>query len=329
VLIRANRKKLNPQYLTYLLLGDDIQGRIASVSNGATVHHLNMKDIRGLEIPSIPDLPGQDRIADILSAYDDLMENNTRRIKVLEQMAQMIYREWFVNFRFPGHENLPMVESESGPMPEGWSVRRLETFGAVVTGKTPSTERSEFYGVDVPFIKTPDMHGNLFCVAVTDHLSTEGAESQRNKTIPPNSIMVNCIGALAGSVSISTRPSHTNQQINTVVLNSQLDREFLYLSLTALRDALRQIGSNGATMINVNKTKFESLAMVTPPPSIVGSFHDLTCAMFDEVRNLQTRTINLRTTRDLLLPKLISGEVPVEAAKNVAAELQEEIAQPA
>ncbi len=286
--------------------------------------YVSLSDQRRMHI-TLPPLEEQKSISSMLSAYDDLIENNTRRIKILEDMAQMIYREWFVNFRFPGHEKVPMVDSDLGPIPKGWTIRRVENFGAVVTGKTPSTERPEFYGLEVPFIKTPDMHGNLFCVAAADYLSTEGAESQRNKTIWPNSIMVNCIGALAGSVSISTRPSQTNQQINTVVLNDQLDREFLYLSLTALRGALRQIGSNGATMINVNKRKFEGLAMVTPPPGIVRSFHDLTYTMFEEVRNLQTRTINLRTTRDLLLPKLISGEIPVEAADDTAAGLMEEI----
>ena len=288
---------------------------------GVAQQHFNIGVAKELEF-TLPPLPLQERIASILSAYDDLIENNIRRIKILEHLALMLYREWFVNFRFPGHEKVRMVESQLGLMPEGWSVQRVEDFGAVVTGKTPSTERPEFFGRDIPFIKTPDMHGNLFCVAVTDHLSALGANSQKKKTIPANSIMVNCIGALAGSVSITARPAQTNQQINSVVLNNQKHREFLYLSLTALREKLRQIGSNGATMINVNKTKFEGLEIVTPPADIGASFHGLTCAMFEETRNLQTRNINLRTTRDFLLPKLISGEVPVEAA----AELVEQTA---
>ncbi len=138
VLIRANRKAVNPQYLTYLMLGDEIQGKILSMSNGATVHHLNMKDIRELKMPPIPSHFIQDRIADILSAYDDLIENNTRRIKILEEMAQMIYREWFVNFRFPGHENVRMVESELGPIPEGWKVQKLSRLVETQYGYTES-----------------------------------------------------------------------------------------------------------------------------------------------------------------------------------------------
>jgi type I restriction enzyme S subunit len=132
VLIRANRKAVNPQYLVYLMLGDEIQGKILSMSNGATVHHLNMKDIRELKVPPIPNRLVQDRIADTLSAYDDLIENNSRRIKILEEMAQMIYREWFVNFRFPGHEKVKMVDSELGPIPEGWSVQPMNNVAEVI-----------------------------------------------------------------------------------------------------------------------------------------------------------------------------------------------------
>jgi type I restriction enzyme S subunit len=138
------------------------------------------------------------------------------------------------------------------------------------------------------------------------------ANSQKTKTLPPNSIIVNCIGALAGSVSITTAESQTNQQINALVLASLTNREFLYLSLVGLREALRQIGSNGATMINVNKSKFESLPILTPFETQLRCFHAITRPIFEELRNLQARNINLRSTRDLLLPRLISGEVSVE-----------------
>lgn len=126
VLIRANREKINPYYLVYLLLDDKIQGKIKSISNGATVHHLNIKDIRNLELPELPLLSTQKKIAFILSNYDDVIENNTRRIEILEQMAKLVYEEWFVKFRFPGHEKVKIVSSELGEIPEGWRVEKLE-----------------------------------------------------------------------------------------------------------------------------------------------------------------------------------------------------------
>ena len=134
VLIRVNKGKVNPHYLVYLLLIDEIQGKIKSISNGATVHHLNMKDIRNLELPELPLLETQKKIASILSSYDDLIENNTRRIEILEQMAKLVYEEWFVKFRFPGHENVKMVPSELGEIPEGWEVKYLHEVAEIKYG---------------------------------------------------------------------------------------------------------------------------------------------------------------------------------------------------
>ena len=220
VLIRPNKNKVEPNYLVYLLLGEEIQGKILSVSNGATVHHLNMKDIRNLELPELPSLPTQRKIAGILSAYDRLIENNTRRIEILEEMARSIFREWFLKFRFPGHEQVQMVDSELGLIPEGWKLKTLADFGQVITGKTPSKKIPENFGSYMPFIKTPDMHNNMFCIKVGEYLSEIGVASQRNKTIPPNSLCVSCIGT-AGIVAITSVPSQTNQQINSIILQDE------------------------------------------------------------------------------------------------------------
>jgi len=122
VLIRPKIGIVDSRYLAYLLLGDECQNRMISMSLGSTVAHLNMSDIRTLELPDLPPLPTQRKIASILTAYDDLIENNLRRIKILEEMAQNLYREWFVNFRFPGYEKVRFVDSPLGRIPEGWEV---------------------------------------------------------------------------------------------------------------------------------------------------------------------------------------------------------------
>ena len=115
------------------------------------------------------------RATSILSAYDELIENSQRRIKILEAMARALYREWFVHFRFPGHEKLPRVASPLGDIPKGWEVKSIQQLGSVITGKTPSKANADFYGSDVPFVKTPDMHGNMFILGTSDCLSTAGA----------------------------------------------------------------------------------------------------------------------------------------------------------
>ncbi len=156
VLIRPNRRKVLAEYLVYLMLGDEIQGRVQSLSNGATVHHLNMKDIRNLQLPTLPDLEEQRRIASILSAYDDLIENNTRRIAILEEMARRIYEEWFVRFRFPGHESVRMIESELGPVPEGWEAVRMEDVCVRITDGSHRSPKS--IEVGKPMASVKDMH---------------------------------------------------------------------------------------------------------------------------------------------------------------------------
>ncbi len=139
-------------------------------------------------------------------------------------------------------------------------MRSLGSFGTVVTGKTPSTEVSEFYGNDVPFVKTPDMHGNTFITSSENSLSTLGAESQANKYLPKNTVIVACIGANAGEVAITSFRSQTNQQINAIISEYPC---FLYLSIKAHTTELRALGEGSSTMININKTSFENYEIPT------------------------------------------------------------------
>lgn len=258
----------------------------------------------------VPSLNTQQRIADILSAYDKLIENSQRRIKILEAMARGLYREWFVHFRFPGHKNLPRVASALGEIPEGWKVKKIEDLGKVITGKTPSKANAAYFGEDVPFLKTPDMHGNMFILGTNEYLSDFGAASQAKKTLPAGSICVSCIGTI-GVVSITTAKCQTNQQINSVVLEDPISREFLFLRLQDAKQTLENLGSNGATMGNVNKGKFETLEIVSPPTVLLTRYHQFAKPIFSQILALAGKMENLRRTRDLLLPRLLSGQIEV------------------
>ena len=227
-------------------------------------------------------------------------------------MAQALYSEWFVEFRFPGHEKVKMVESELGGMPEGWEVKKLADFGKVITGKTPSKKVPENFGDFIPFIKTPDMHDSMFCLQTGEHLSEIGALTQKNQTLPRNSLCVSCIGT-AGIVSITSSKAQTNQQINSIVLHDKQSREFLYFSLLGLKETINQYGATGATMVNLNKSKFEALKLICPSSKVISEYNDMMCVQFELIKKLSMKNIILRSTRDLLLPKLISGEVDVSS----------------
>ncbi len=212
-----------------------------------------------------------------------------------------------------------MVDSgtELGMVPEVWEVRKLGDFGEVITGKTPSKKVDEYWNSqDVPFIRTPDMHGQIYCLQTTVYLSKKGADSQSNKYLPPNSLCVSCIGTV-GVVAITGQVAQTNQQINSIVLNNPFDLEFLYFSLLRLKDKIQLYGSTGATMSNLSKGKFKALTVITPIKELRVNYHKVTSIMFEQINNLQYKIINLQKTRDLLLPKLISGEVDVSEVEVV------------
>lgn len=152
------------------------------------------------------------------------------------------------------------------------------------------------------------MHGNIFVLHAAESLSSEGAKSQANKTIPARALCVSCIGTI-GVVAITTEPCQTNQQINSIVPRNSHMLEFLYFQLRDAKQTLENLGSNGATMGNVNKSKFEALSMLAPPNQLLEDFHAVVAPIFESILSLSRKITNLRRTRDLLLPRLLSGEL--------------------
>jgi type I restriction enzyme S subunit len=160
--LEIDNTKADYRYVYYALL--QTREALTEKAFGAAQQNLNQDLIRNFEIP-LPPLPTQRKIADILSAYDDLIENNTRRIAILEEVAQRLYQEWFVHFRYPGHENVPLVDNELGPIPEGWEVQTLHSAcSQIASGGTPSRQIAEYWDPpSIPWFKTKELNdGFLF-----------------------------------------------------------------------------------------------------------------------------------------------------------------------
>lgn len=262
-------------------------------------------DLQELCIP-FPSKESQDNIASILEKYDDLIENNQKQIKLLEEVAQRLYKEWFVDFRFPGYENAKFIDD----IPEGWRKQKISDFGEIKTGKTPSTTKESYYGGHIPFVKIPDMHNCIYPIATEATLTIEGANTQKNQFIPKNSIMVSCIGTV-GLVNISTEPCQTNQQINSIILSDEKDLYYVYSTMKRLKALLEGVGSNGATMTNVNKTKFGNLEVLYPNDDLKNKYFNNCKAIFEKIFVLSVGIEKLTQARDRLLPKLMSGEIEV------------------
>ena len=299
IVLNHDERVVNKQFLFYKLGREPLKEKL---NTGAAQAQITIDSLSSYSL-ALPELPTQFRIASILSAYDDLIENNRRRIQLLEQAARLLYKEWFVRFRFPGHEYVKVKDG----VPEGWTNATIADIGQVVTGKTPSKKRESYYGSDIPFIKTPNMHGNILVVETEESLSSEGANTQTNKTLPPRSILVSCIGTV-GVVSLNSSIAQTNQQINAIVPMDESLRYWTFFMASDLKPTLEGM-SGGATMANVNKAKFSSIKVIIPSPPILSEFNSFVAAHIDQIEQLALMNIRLTQARDLLLPRLMNGKM--------------------
>lgn len=306
-LIRLNPQKADNRFLYYYFLSPYWRAFIESNKiTGATVDRISIIDFPLYKI-GLPDMAAQKTVATILSAYDELIDNNNQRINLLEQMAEEIYKEWFGRLRFPGHKQTRIVDG----VPDGWKKVSVQAFGKIVTGKTPSKAVADNFNGEIPFIKTPDMGQGIFAITTGETLSRKGASTQENQFIPENSICVSCIGT-AGEIVITTSRSQTNQQINSVILTNSIYREFLYFSLKHMKQTIEAYGATGATMMNLSKGKFESLKLIQPEKKLCCNFHNIASGIFDEILLLSEKNKILKQTRNLLLPRLMSGKLSVD-----------------
>lgn len=314
--LRSNFKVIDSKYLFFNIISRYNELRHLSDGN-ASRGSLTTKIMKDLDI-FLPPLETQEKIASILSALDDKIEINNEMNKTLEEMAQTLFKRWFIDFDFPNENGEPyrssggkMVESELGEIPEGWEVKELKSFGETITGKTPSTIKKEYFGKDIPFIKTPDMHGNIFICEYENYLSNLGAESQHKKYVPENTVLMSCIGAKAGVVSLTTEKSQFNQQINGFIATNSYDAFYFYFALNLQKDNLRLKGSSGSTMININKNSFETHKYFYGDKNTMQNISKLFKPIFEKIKQNMIENNILKNKRDTLLPKLMSGEVEV------------------
>lgn len=296
VLIRPDQKKVDPWFLNYYLNAPRQRHRLLSNANGATVSHVNMPIIRNLPV-DLPDIGTQRRIASILMAYDNLIENNRRQIALLEEAAQRLYREWFVDLRFPGHENTEISEG----LPSGWAEKSLAEIADVVMGQSPKSEYYNDAGEGLPFHQGVSSYGLRF---VRDETYTTS---------------VTRIGK-AGSILFSVRApvGRLNYTKNEIVLGRGLAamnhrqglQSYLYYMLKERFFKEDMIG-NGSIFASISKGDLLAQKFVVPDSALAERF-DLLCRPIDRQIARCDDAIKAATeARDRLLPKLMSGEVEV------------------
>ena len=306
--LRPDSDKVDPHFLCYYLLAPRQQGALLAGETGATAGHVNMRDIRKLWLGQLPQLKEQKRLGKILAAYDDLIENNRRRIALLEEAARLLYREWFVHFRFPGHENVNIISG----LPEGWTP---QTFGAVckpVGGGTPSTSKPEFWNDgDIPWYTPTDVTRNS-CLALLDSgrkITEAGLRSSSAKMLPADTILMTS-RASVGFFGIIEEPSCTNQGFISILPNDPRARMYLLFNLMHRVEEIRS-HAGGSTYKEISKSKFKALDVVLPDSYLLREFEEQTSTLHSQVRALHTMNQKLAESRDLLLPRLMNGAVAV------------------
>jgi len=301
---RADPAKLDNRFLLYALQAEDLQGQIKAFGSGSTVEHMRVPDAEKLTI-LLPPLATQQKIAAILSAYDDLIENNARRIAILEEMARALYREWFVHFRFPGHEDTGMVESPLGPIPEGWEVKTLaDIAGEVRRGVDPNS-----IDADTPYIGLEHMPRRS--IALTEWGRARDVQSTK-LTFNKGEILFGKIRPYFHKVGVA--PVDGVCSSDAIVIVPKESKYFpVVLSCVSSDDFVGHATqtSQGTKMPRANWDVLLQYPLALPSHAILSSFNNVVQDIVSQIQNIVLRNRNLRRTRDLLLPKLIAGEVDV------------------
>ena len=311
VLIRPNQEKVNPAFLTYFLLAPKQQYNLLSTANGATVAHVNLPTIRNLKI-DLPELPTQHRIASILSRYDSLIENYQKQIKLLEEAAQRLYKEWFVDLHFPGHENAKIVDG----VPEGWEKKTIDDVTCkVTTGLNPRKNFVLGKGSNY-YVTIKNMADNtLFLDDRCDRVDNEALEKiNKRSDLKIGDILFSGIGTIGrvALVDIPTNNWNVSESVFTLRVNDIVTKEFLYLMLLSPdMQNYCQSNAHGAAQKGIRMADLKAYSFNLPPFGVIQKFTNLVTPTIKKVSSIRNQIRLLTEARDRLLPRLMNGEIAV------------------
>ena len=320
VLVVRPNDVIDNNFLYYALTQDSFFEYVMKGSKGTKMPRGDKSQIMDFVIPDL-EIDEQIKIGKLLKSIDQKIQINNQINQELEAMAKTLYDYWFVQFDFPDQNGKP-YKSSGGKMvynpelkreiPEGWGVASIRDFESnIITGKTPSRTNSDNFGGEIPFITIGDIRGNTYIYRTSETLTDLGASVQKNKYLPEESLCVSCI-ATVGEIGFTTEPSHTNQQINSIVFEDETNRYYLYFALKNYFENANASAKTGNTFANMNKEDFSGIKIIFPNKEIKNNFHKITEPYFSQIKCLQGQNQQLTQLRDWLLPMLMNGQVKVE-----------------
>lgn len=303
-----------PEFFYYLLKNN--KDKLLQHGSGTTFMEINGATVKSLEF-NIPSIPTQKRIADILSSLDNKIELNNKINKTLENIAETLFKEWFINFNFPNSEGKPykdsggkMIESELGDIPEGFKVKIASDFFDISIGKTPPRNENECFSIDdkdVKWVSISDMGKNGIYLVDTNEYLTKEAIKKYNVQIVPKDTVILSFKLTIGRVSITNEDMATNEAIAHFKTNNQSINEYIYFYLKKLD--YYSLGSTSSIAQAINSKIIKSIKLITPDQNILNNFHSVAYKIFEKIKLNQIENQKLGCIRDLLLPKLMSGEI--------------------
>jgi type I restriction enzyme S subunit len=306
VRIRVDPEKADPGYVGRIVESEVYKRFVLSRVGGAAQPNANAKVLSSFRLP-IPEKATQRRIASILSAYDDLIENNRRRIQLLEQAARLLYREWFIHLRFPGHEHVTITDG----VPEGWEKGIVADFFDTTSGGTPSRKRPEFFEGDTNWVKTQELNED-FIFETEEKITTEALSKSSAKLFSSGTLLVSIYGGTnIGRTGILAMPSASNQACVALFPRHPFSNFiFAQLFFQNIRETLIGI-AQGSAQTNISQQILRKVPMLMPSKTLMQNFLAALAPVYDQLKNLKLQNMRLEESRDLLLPRLVNGEVAV------------------
>ena len=298
----ANEEKLNIRYLCYAL--NQQLRLLKTMSSGSTTKFLTVRMLDNLDIP-LPGINIQTQIVNILSAYDDLIENNQKQIKLLEEATQRLYKEWFVDLRFPGHENTRIVNG----VPEGWSIYPFSSKVDIMSGGTPKTSIPDYYNGTIPFYTPKDNDGAFFAYKTQMNITEGGLKNCNSRLYPPKTVIITARGTV-GKTTILAVPMAMNQSCYALKMKENDAPYYLFFALNNEIKALQTMANGGVFNTIIGKT-FDSINIQIPKDPLIYGFEETVRPFMEQIKNKLQANSKLVEARDRLLPKLMSGEVEV------------------
>ena len=309
--LRSKSPKLDQDFLRFVIGGQGFESYVKPITTGVNIPHISGKQILDYKFP-LPPLPVQKRIAGILSAYDELIENSQRRIKILEAMARGLYREWFVHFRFPGHKNHPRVASALGEIPQGWEVKKLGDISCCINrGITPIyDEEGDSFVI------------NQKCVR-DQRLTLEPARKQskavsNEKRVCFGDVLVNSTGVGTLGRVAQVYENLENYTVDTHITIARakrdIDLDFYGCCLLSLQETFERMGVGATGQTELGRAAISDIDLAIPPIILQQQFGKSVHGIRSAAETYAKKIQNLRRTRDLLLPRLLSGQIEVKVA---------------